>query len=576
MGSESIIDKTVNKELEFYTSDANPRERSLSLSNTNPMNVMVGAKIDHFRSFNLHPSVRVGFSLLNLTGQSLRYLQQWEGGKQTVQYLNDGERGLLNFVPSQTLIRNSNIVEETFDVQQGKNERKKLVGNRLALQLCGHRWLKSIQADELGLQYKRLTPILGRVDPTRVHDDFKTKNALKLMIETVPFNGGRMMILRSVFSIRNECDHTIRILTTTELSDYSKESEAVNSVFELKTKESLYLPVSLLSKSILSSKGSSLGLIYLQPEDSSSVREELLNRLKIAPGLINYSTDPINLFQLAFRERKVFQGDLETEALSKLENDNFHISCHVNPEDRSRGRERRNNIRNSLESDQFWSAERDNAAVFRMPPFCYSIEVLYNTNIYGKKHTLTERDKESSFTTNLRIEDPRNFTIVVHPPLTIENLLPCSAYFEIVHAAEKRELWSSNIPSAKCQPIHTVSLEEPLLLLVNLSYCRAQEGILIHQPKCQFQEKGLFVNAFQKTIEGILEEADSEVITTIILYDSVGQAIRLNIENKQGGGGHRHIVIYCPYWIVNTSQFIYQIREEGEEVLTAGAVAWEK
>jgi hypothetical protein len=44
----------------------------------------------------------------------------------------------------------------------------------------------------------------------------------------------------------------------------------------------------------------------------------------------------------------------------------------------------------------------------------------------------------------------------------------------------------------------------------------------------------------------------------------------LSVENTEGGGGQRNIVVYCPYWIVNTTQYMYHIREEGELDLPAG------
>jgi hypothetical protein len=42
------------------------------------------------------------------------------------------------------------------------------------------------------------------------------------------------------------------------------------------------------------------------------------------------------------------------------------------------------------------------------------------------------------------------------------------------------------------------------------------------------------------------------------------------VENNEGGGGQKNIVVYCPYWIVNSTQYIYRIREEGEIDLPAG------
>jgi hypothetical protein len=160
---------------------------------------------------------------------------------------------------------------------------------------------------------------------------------------------------------------------------------------------------------------------------------------------------------------------------------------------------------------------------------------------------------------------------VIHPPITIENLLPSSASFEIFHATELRELWSGEINSVESRHIHTVSLEEPLLLKINLNYCKCTEGIIIHQPKLAQTDKSIFTNALQKTIEGILEENETNSYSSIILTDAVGQALRLNIENKESRGGHKHIVVYCPYWIVNTTQYSFRIREEGEEDLAAGS-----
>ena len=57
-----------------------------------------------------------------------------------------------------------------------------------------------------------------------------------------------------------------------------------------------------------------------------------------------------------------------------------------------------------------------------------------------------------------------------------------------------------------------------------------------------------------------------------MLTDAVGQRLRLEIENKVGGGGHRSLVVYCPYWIVNTSQYSIRLREDGALYLPAGTV----
>lgn len=157
----------------------------------------------------------------------------------------------------------------------------------------------------------------------------------------------------------------------------------------------------------------------------------------------------------------------------------------------------------------------------------------------------------------------------IHPPIIIENLLPCGGIFEIVHAVQKRVLWSSFVSAGEAKPVHTVTLEEPLLLQVNLKYCRSSEGVIIHQPKRNDSHESLvgkFAGRIKSTIGGLLEENINDVtedVASIILTDTVGQRIRLHVENIVGGGGQRQLAIYCPYWIVNTSQYSFRITEEG-------------
>lgn len=112
---------------------------------------------------------------------------------------------------------------------------------------------------------------------------------------------------------------------------------------------------------------------------------------------------------------------------------------------------------------------------------------------------------------------------------------------------------------------------------VNMRYCRSSEGVLVHQPLKAQGHNEKFVDKLKRKIEGFLD--DNEVIednTSIILYDTAGQSVRVLIENNQGGGGQRHISVYCPYWIVNTSQYAFRIREEGEVELPAGSVSAQK
>ena len=147
--------------------------------------------------------------------------------------------------------------------------------------------------------------------------------------------------------------------------------------------------------------------------------------------------------------------------------------------------------------------------------------------------------------------------------------------FEITHGTNGKCLWTSWVGSGKAKSIHTVALDEPLRLSINLKYCKTgkdsfdRNGILIHTPKTKGSGAESIVGKLQRTLEGFLDEGGTED-ASVELTDFMGQRLRLCIENKIGGGGQRHIVVYCPYWIVNTSQYAFRIRDEGSQHLPAG------
>ena len=113
---------------------------------------------------------------------------------------------------------------------------------------------------------------------------------------------------------------------------------------------------------------------------------------------------------------------------------------------------------------------------------------------------------------------------------------------------QRRVLWSNTIDACKAIHIHTVSLEEPILLLVDLTFCRSDEGVMVHKP----------------------ESKSLPELASVMLSDSDGQRLRLGLENILGGGGQRRLNIYCPFWVVNASQYCLRLKEEGGAFLPAG------
>eukprot|EP00981_Chlorochromonas_danica_P005995 scaffold1244_cov162-Ochromonas_danica.AAC.31 len=546
----------------------NRRRGSIMFGPANLLTTGASDKIDHIPSNPLPSSFRVGFSIINLTGQPMRYLHQLVGDKKVVQYLNNNERGLLNINATQTLIRNGRIVEDKFEVQQEHmaslrtRSQKKLVGNRVALQIAGYRWLHSVQVDELGTHFEELAPILGRVDATEVFKEKSIAYALKLMVEVLPHCGGRMLKLRSVFCIKNCTKHKLQILAKLGVRSVRDGEELFSPSplvetggdppFYLNAEEEFYIPIALLYQSIINSQGHSLGLLFIKPADLQPMEEELESRLGVRPGHIEYSTDPINLLQLTSKPNERIDGsvvDFSEWFGEGINSRSMQLCCHVNPKQHIRHGRRGLNPKNSARFEESEpSTVVSSSSASKLPQFCYCVEVIRNGETSKKVRQVLPAEI---------LSNPESFTIAIHPPILIENLLPTAGVFELLHAENKQVLWSSCISAGAVKAIHTVTLEDPLILVINLRYCRASEGVVIHRPKPSASQRGL-VSRLQKAIEGLLEEGEQDDVSSIVLTDTVGQRIRLNVDNTQGTGGQRH--------------YSFRLREEGDMELPAGTV----
>eukprot|EP01035_Chromulina_nebulosa_P017521 gene17521-23082_t len=564
------------------------------LTSNNPQAII------HCESQPLLDYVRVGFSIQNMTGQPVRYLQQWADGKWRVQYINHSERGLLNFIASTTLIRNNQLVEEAFNVQmeygqdQNRSRNKnRRVGHEVAVQVAGSKWIREVQADVLSVKYHDLYPVIGRINPFKSSTDWKILNALKLMAEVAPHYGGRMLKLTSVFSIKNNTSHVIDLvaieatanerlsvnnLSTSKLDHDLRTAMHSQIPFKLKVGENFDIPLALLHRSSVASNMKSLGSLYIRPSSIHSAQTELGLRTLENLESIDFSSTPINLMNIVRRTAELV-ASLNIEPGSSVfgkdlvDNIMIELFCMMSTVIKQRNSQ---NFNKSYDSNRNILSQSSG----KLPPFCYAVEIQrVGTLIEGKKDINRVQRLQARFfqqkEQSERKHDPIHYVIVIHPPIILENLLPMGGIFEIVHASQqKRVLWSSWIDPGKAVPIHTVTLDEPLLLLINIRYARTAEGVIIHEPA---KRVGIsLVGKIQRTIEGILDEGENDDTTTVVLTDTVGQRLTINIDNVEGQAGQRHIAVYCPYWIVNTSQYTIRIREEGTQSLPAGTVTQQK
>ena len=105
----------------------------------------------------------------------------------------------------------------------------------------------------------------------------------------------------------------------------------------------------------------------------------------------------------------------------------------------------------------------------------------------GAVSNLRGREDRSRFA-----HGPVSYSLLIHPPLVIENLLAKRGRFELMHATRRTVLWYGDLNPGDRVPIHTVGLDAPLLLMVNLGFCRTPvgEGALVHHGSDATHAKG--------------------------------------------------------------------------------------
>jgi hypothetical protein len=355
----------------------------------------------------LPSAARVGFAILNLTGYPIRYFQVWENGSiRTIQYLDSGQRGLLNFIASKTLMRDNEIIEVQFDVQKqnalGKSN-KKSIGHYVSLQIAGYKWLRNIQADTLGVRFEDIHPVIGLMDLRKAYpSNLAIQHTVKLVTEVRQHGGGRLLQLSSVFLIKNSTFHSIQLLTneTTNLSTALEDAP-----FVLSAGESFYVPLALLYRSILKTNANSLGYVWLKPSNNQPIVDEL----GISSHMIHeasYTVDPINLMStvektLALLSKNHSAGLLHDTAdqlsCKLLEHSGsrrsakFSSTRHLfnkkgpNFFDQSEEKESKADADIPQRNDQYLSARILN--LDRLPAFCYNIEIESLSNLPQQNNT---------------------------------------------------------------------------------------------------------------------------------------------------------------------------------------------
>jgi hypothetical protein len=608
---------------------------------------------------------RVAFSLRNLTGQRIRIHQQSDfdsGSDQpvVVTYLNQGESSGLTFAATISVVKNLQIVEVPYPgfqvSKKNENQKQGSLNHAIDLQVPGCRWIQGVRVDSFGRKFQSLTPRSSLVF-AKISNDWRLRNAMTLLTEVGPDNGGRLLSFRSIFEIRNNTTHSVNLVfhpdprfkpvTKMEGNGFDVNSKDVIT----ETKEEInpsedaiiepgcdfQLPT-LLTESALEMDGSHLGSIWVRPSTSNTEIFSFRDFSKPTESEIekfdtSFCSRPMQLAKIVHETSRLYQNRAGEDIEQSEARTGVQVSCATHS--------RNGKIRT---------------------PFCYAIEIVRSPIVKSnidvalssehKNDTVEKNKKKRKPDHSNLIHGPVAYSLAIHSPIVIVNLLPEGGRFELMHAIRKTVVWYADLEPGQQVPIHSLGLDVPLLLLVNLGFCRTPigEGALVHHggdavmnsrelsaglksfgkavtkgtkkisktlttladsPDKRAQERvakvvspkgrkgrrrrkgnvkhmrstgenealGLDIGQGETdrasgkvySIEGVTYSA-ADIANETTVVDSVGQRLTLRIENVRGGGGQRRISLYCPFWIVNTTEHALRYKEDKEKRYVSGTV----
>jgi hypothetical protein len=355
------------------------------------------------------------------------------------------------------------------------------IGHRVSIQVSGFRWLWSIPADFLGLHFYELPAVLGTLNLAGL-SDWRLRNALQLAAEVTTFNGGRLLTLKSVFQLRNNTDHDLSLLVHESVPDTSPNDKGARNRFRpaaasmgtangagiaeadadgviaVPKGDTFHVPLLLLHQSLLQAQHELhnkhlLGCISLKPRDHEMVGRQLGSMQLGNPPDVQFSSQSIDLHAIVAQTAELFAADQDEDDDRGIE-----LSCPVSqPADRTLGDALRGNLISESTA---------------LPPFSYCVEVQRSPVVRVTSHAETERLHHNfgwprrAQGDDRRVPEARHgpvmYTLVVHPPIIIENLLPFPAVFSLVHTEQERVVWRSLLEAGATK--HAVHVDQPRVL----------------------------------------------------------------------------------------------------------------
>jgi hypothetical protein len=410
---------------------------------------------------------RVAFLLQNMTGHKMRIIRPTDRSSKVpkttyVTYLSDKEATDLTFPPSISMVKNLNVTEVAYPgLRNGKhNVHGDISRHAIDLQIPGFQWLEGIEVDTFGRKFAKIVPQSAEVK-SKIDNDWRLANMMQLLVEVGLRNGGRQITVRSIISVTNKTTHGLGLLFNTD--DVFKRHEINYGVsnkfpkqwslqmredYAISPGESLQVPALLLESS-LRLPGSHLGYMWIKPSVDtvgatllySSTVEKLHKASDVA---IDFSSKPVHFSKLVNETSYLFETARFHDLASDRAKTKLQLSCPV-----------------VLHAGD------------RMAPFCYAVEIDRSPIVHSREKS--EEDKK-------HFHAPVVYSLIVHPPIVITNFLPEKGRFELMHAVNRTVLWSGDLQPGQQESVHSVGLDAPLLLLLNLGFAKTPvgEGALVH------------------------------------------------------------------------------------------------
>lgn len=408
----------------------------------------------------------------------------------------------------------------------------------------------------------------------------------------------------------NKTDHSIRLAFHADPKHLDKmQSESVDlfshlldsasqqmefDIHHLHPDEIYHVPITLI-EAALHFDGSNLGSFWVKPErkeNESMASSPSHSSRQHIDGIIGYCSRAVDISKLVNETADIFRKD---NRASDDINTDYNIFCPVT-----------NTTDESVSPFCYCIEVRRSPIVHPSPGHkCYDISMKMDRNenieetsghhffdqssFASMKNMLLQHNGDFDGRDNNLIHGPVSYSLIIYPPFMIKNMIPEPARYELMHAIRKQIVWWGDLEPGESVPIHSVGLDSPLLILINVGYCRTPigEGALIHQGT----ESNIEINDYQQSDVNESEPIDysisenrkspgienskfgaEDIASSMVVVDSIGQRLALNIDNELGAGGQRHITISCPYWIVNTTEHPLRYKQENSSNLVCGSI----